>query len=88
MKTILAKVDFLKLFAGCLIIRLVFAGASVTPRPFEIVAGIYAVLILYKVIKTCFEKLQNELTRRWINKIWFRFAGSNLIRKKQQSQPD
>lgn len=50
MKDIFSKIDFTKIFATCLVARLVLAGFFAAPRLVEIVAGIYAVLVVVKLV--------------------------------------
>jgi len=46
MKAIFANIDFTKIFATCLVARLILAGALTSPRLFGAVVVIYAVLML------------------------------------------
>jgi hypothetical protein len=63
MKAIFANIDFTKIFATCLVARLVIAGALAAPRLFAVVAGIYAVLLLARLINSLIQKLAGVVAK-------------------------
>lgn len=94
MKTILSKIDFNKVFVTCLVARLVLAGFFAAPRLVEIVAGIYAVLILVKLVNRMIRNISKIIAEtQWRAKAEYltQIYPGQLARignNKQKSRPD
>lgn len=66
MKALICKINFLDVFAGSLLLRIVGAGFSVAPVLTGIAVGIYLLLVLGNLLKKLARKISTSALRRQI----------------------
>ena len=68
MKFVISKIDLIKVFATCLVVRLIIGGAFASPRSFAVGAGIYAIVVLMRLIGSLIQKIAGIVAKtQWSN---------------------